>query len=195
MLCPMGDETLDLNDPRAMRALAHPLRLELLGHLRTDGPATVTMLCDRVDEAPGLVSYHLHQLAKHGFIVEAPELARDGRERWWRSAHARTRWSNADFLDDPERWAAANALQREVLRRYDELLRTYLDEQAAWGEEWNRAATNSDWFLELAPDQLRSMLDEIEQVIARYEDIEPTHGAEQVSVILHAFPRHRRTGG
>lgn len=185
------DRTLDLDDPRAMRALAHPLRLELLGWLRADGPATATMLCDRVDEAPGLVSYHLHQLAKHGFIVEAPELARDGRERWWRAAHAYTRWSNADFLDDPERWAAASALQREVLRRYDERLQRFLEEQAAWGEDWNRAATSSDWLLELSPDRLRDMLGEIQEVIDRYREAVADPDAELVSLILHAFPRRR----
>lgn len=197
ILCDMGDSdsTFQLDDPRVMRALAHPLRLKLLGQLRAEGPATATVLCDRLDEAPGLVSYHLHQLAKHGFIEEAPELARDGRERWWRAAHERTSWSNADFLDDPERWAAATALQREQLRRYDERLQTFLDEQSAWGEDWNRAATNSDWLLRLSPGQLRDLLGELEQVIARYEQLEPDDGSETVGLILHAFPLRRPSQG
>ena len=42
-------------------------------------------------------------LAKHGFVVPAPELERDGRERWWRAAHDMTSWRSEDFLDDPER--------------------------------------------------------------------------------------------
>lgn len=87
------------------------------------------MLADHTDEAPGNISYHLSKLAEHGFIVEAPELARNGRERWWRAAHASTRWSNADFLDDPERHVAAAALTRAVLDRYREQIDRYVAEE------------------------------------------------------------------
>lgn len=171
-----------------MRALTHPLRLRLLGLLRTDGPATATQLCAQVDEAPSLVSYHLRTLAEHGFIEEAPELARDGRERWWRAAHERTSWSTAEFLDDPERWAAATALQRQVLQRYDERIERFLAEQAGWGRAWAEAAESSDELLKLSPGQLRRMLDELWEVIDRYQAFEPEEGAERVAVILHAFP-------
>ena len=63
-----------------MRALAHPTRLRLLGELRVRGPQTVGMLSDIVDDAVGSVSYHVSKLAEHGFVVEAPELARNRRE-------------------------------------------------------------------------------------------------------------------
>src|SRR5215207_7054641 len=33
------------------------------------------------------MSFHLRQLAKYGLVVEAPEHARDGRDRVWRAAH------------------------------------------------------------------------------------------------------------
>ena len=39
-------------DDRALRALAHPLRLRILSLLRHDGPATATLLAARLDEAP-----------------------------------------------------------------------------------------------------------------------------------------------
>jgi DNA-binding transcriptional ArsR family regulator len=69
-------------DVTAVRALAHPLRLRLLDLLRFDGPATATMLAGRVEESSGSTSYHLRQLARHGFIEEVAK--RDGgRERWW----------------------------------------------------------------------------------------------------------------
>ncbi|MFD6716591.1 helix-turn-helix domain-containing protein, partial [Micromonospora chalcea] len=72
-----------VSDPRAMRALAHPTRLRLLGELRLRGPQTVGMLSERTGEAVGSVSYHVGKLAEHGFVTEAPDLARDRRERWW----------------------------------------------------------------------------------------------------------------
>ncbi|MFD6666158.1 helix-turn-helix domain-containing protein, partial [Micromonospora chalcea] len=71
-----------VSDPRAMRALAHPTRLRLLGELRLRGPQTVGMLSERTGEAVGSVSYHVGKLAEHGFVTEAPDLARDRRERW-----------------------------------------------------------------------------------------------------------------
>ena len=52
-----------------------------------------------------MASYHLRQLASHGFIEEAPELAEDGKQRWWRASHERTSWSTVEFLDTPERVA------------------------------------------------------------------------------------------
>jgi len=187
--------THHLDDPRAMRALAHPLRLRALGQLRHDGPATATMLAERLDEAPALMSYHLRQLAAHGFIEEAPELARDGREHWWRAAAERTSWSTADFLDSPERRAALNALRREVYRRYDERLGTYLSEETAWGEDWVDAAGSSDYVLELDPDGLRALSAELSAVLDRYqrEPPQPAGTPEHVAVIFHAFPVRRST--
>ena len=67
---------------------------------------------------PALASYHLRQLGRYGFVVEDPELARDGRERWWRAAQARTSWDSAAFLDTPDRIAALSSLHREQFLAY-----------------------------------------------------------------------------
>jgi DNA-binding transcriptional ArsR family regulator len=187
----MERRTKWLDDPRQMRALAHPLRLELLGRLRIDGPATASTLADAVGEAVALVSYHLRQLAAHGFLEEAPELARDGRERWWRAAHDVTSWRGKDFLGTPERRAAADALQREVLRRYVATIETYLAEQPAWGEEWVDAADNSDLVLTLSVDELRALRDELHAVLERYRQEGGKSGGDvqRVHAILHLLPR------
>ena len=68
----MGDaEHCAEPDPvRAIRALSHPLRVRLLDLLRFDGPSTATLLARRVGESSGATSYHLRQLARHGFIEE-----------------------------------------------------------------------------------------------------------------------------
>src|SRR5690606_35719062 len=65
---------------------AHPIRLKILGILRTDGPATATTLAGRLALNTGATSYHLRQLAAYGFIVEDTGRGH-GRERWWRAAH------------------------------------------------------------------------------------------------------------
>src|SRR5262245_33640111 len=75
--------TGDPDEVRAVRALAHPLRLELLDMLRFDGPSTATLLARRTGESSGATSYHLRQLARYGYVEEAPATG-GGRERWWR---------------------------------------------------------------------------------------------------------------
>ena len=186
-----ADRSLHLTDPRAMRALAHPTRLRVLGELRVRGPQTVGGLSDLLDEAPGSVSYHLGTLAKHGFVVEAPELARDRRERWWRAAHESTRWSASELLGDPERRAAMEVLQRTVLGRYVEQLEDYLHRQPALPQEWVGAATISDAVLHLTADQLAELRDELHALAARWQQRSDAGapGAHDVVLQYQAFRR------
>lgn len=184
--------TARLTDPRQMRALAHPLRLRLLGELRLEGPATATLLAERIGEGVSLVSYHVRQLATHGFVEEAPELAHDGRERWWRAAHQRTSWSNVEFLDAPERVAAAQALEAQLARSHAEAVAAWLDEAPTWGRAWIDAADMSDWVVELTPKELKAMRAELAAVIERYAQLDPSPDAERVEAIVHLFPMPRR---
>jgi len=183
--------TLRLSDPRAMRALAHPLRLRLLGELRLRGPQTVGMLGAVVGEAPASVSYHLGTLASHGFVEQAPELARDRRERWYRAAHARTSWEPIDALDDPEKRAASDVLRRAILRRYLESLEAYLESEPTLDREWVKGTTSSDSHLHLTAAELRELRADLEQVAERWaQRSDPGRpGARAVSLIYHAFRR------
>ena len=77
---------MEISDPRTIRALAHPLRLDLLQLLGASGPATAAQ-CGRVlGASQASCSFHLRQLAKYGFVEEAGP-GRDRRERQWRIAH------------------------------------------------------------------------------------------------------------
>lgn len=64
-----------------LRALAHPLRLQLLHLLRLEGASTASELGRRLGESSGSTSYHLRVLHRAGMIVESER--RNGRERWW----------------------------------------------------------------------------------------------------------------
>jgi DNA-binding transcriptional ArsR family regulator len=175
--------------PSELRALAHPLRLRLLGLLRTEGPATATALADRLGVSAALASYHLRQLAANGFLEEAPELARDGKERWWRAAHERTSWSTVEFLDTPERVAAEQALGREIVRAQAELAMAWVTGSSTWPAEWVDASDMSDWFLELTPRELRELRGELHDVIERWAGRPRREGAERVVAVLHLYPR------
>ncbi|MBT0773885.1 helix-turn-helix transcriptional regulator [Kineosporia sp. J2-2] len=164
-----GLDTLRLSDPKAMRVLAHPLRITLLGELRVRGPQSVGMLCEIVDEAPGSVSYHVGKLAEFGFVEEAPELARDRRERWWRAVHAYTSWSPSEDLKDPARHQASGELRRTIARRYAEVFEQYLAAEPAMDPDWVRASTTGDAFLHLTLDQMRELQSEVNDLVERWE--------------------------
>ncbi|HWJ42006.1 MAG TPA: helix-turn-helix domain-containing protein, partial [Solirubrobacterales bacterium] len=66
-----GQRTVTLTDPRALRAMAHPTRLELIGLLRRGGPLTATRAARQIGESPASCSFHLRQLAKYGLVEEA----------------------------------------------------------------------------------------------------------------------------
>lgn len=180
-----------LRDPKSLRALAHPLRLQLLGTLRSDGAHSVGQLAELVDEAPGTVSYHVGVLAKFGFVVEAPDRARDGRERWWRAAHSHTEFNPADLLADPEQYGAARALHQMILQGYLVELTAALDAEPTLDREWVAAATHSDSFAYLTAAQLSEFSAELAELSRKWESAsDPARdGAQPVRWILHAFPR------
>src|SRR3954454_12016717 len=100
-LTPAPDDDTVVLDPPRLRALAHPLRVRLLGLLRLHGPSTATRLAARVGDSSGSTSYHLRQLAAAGLVAEDPAHAGGGgRERWWRAVHSSTRLDTFFTGDD-----------------------------------------------------------------------------------------------
>jgi DNA-binding transcriptional ArsR family regulator len=77
-------------DPRTLRALAHPIRLALLGLLRREGPLTATRAGELLGELPASCSFHLRQLARYGLVEEAGGGV--GRRRPWRATARATTW-------------------------------------------------------------------------------------------------------
>jgi len=183
--------TIRLTDPRAMRALAHPLRLRLLGELRMRGPQSVGMLCDLVDEAPGSVSYHIGKLAEFGFVETAPELARDRRERWWRSAHGQTSWDPLETLNDPEQRAAGTVLRRAILQRNTASFEAYLEAEATMEPDWVRGHASGDAFLQLTSEELNELRAELEALTERWQarSAPDRPGVHTVTLMYQAFRR------
>jgi DNA-binding transcriptional ArsR family regulator len=121
-----AENQLELHDPRAMRALAHRVRIDLLRVLGS-GPKTATECAEATGESPQSCSYHLRTLAKHGFVERAE--ARDGRERPWRKVKGGVSWS--PHVDTE----AARALSSTFIAHDFRLLQRYLaDPDDAWPE-------------------------------------------------------------
>ena len=186
--------SIDLHDAGPMRALAHPLRLKILGLLRVEGPQSVGMLAEATGAASGSISYHLSTLAKHGFIVRAPELERDGRERWWRAAHEMTSWRTEEFLDDPERREASDAMRRAVLETYHRELLEAVDAELDLDPEWIAASESSDGGAHLTLEEFRELTADLAAVHEKWwaRRREPAPGTRAVRWITHTFPRSTR---
>src|SRR5436190_21425487 len=80
-------------DAAQLRALAHPLRLQLLEVLHSEGPATASQLARRLGESSGATSYHLRALHRAGMVEEAEQ--RNACERWWQRTPERVFILNA----------------------------------------------------------------------------------------------------
>jgi hypothetical protein len=183
--------SIDVQDPRALRALAHPLRGRLLGVLRLEGPATATQLGYRLGESSGSTSYHLRQLAAYGFVEEV-EGQGTARERWWRARHRLTSW-RADEITAQEGGAEVEdeliRLQVDVRGR---VLRAWQAQRSDLGPAWTAAASLNDHALRLRPDQARALADELNAVVERWmhehpSDV-PADGTELVSVFTDLVP-------
>lgn len=73
-----------ISDPRALRAIAHPTRSRILSELSAAGTARAADLARDLGIPANQASFHLRQLAKYGLVEEAPDQARDRRDRVWR---------------------------------------------------------------------------------------------------------------
>jgi DNA-binding transcriptional ArsR family regulator len=186
-----GESTYELDDPRALKALAHPLRGKLLAALRVDGPATASSLGRRYGESSGATSYHLRVLARYGFVEDDPEHSDAGRERWWRAAHTTTTFWPGTLLEErPEAAEVAREFMRRVGWDYGRYLQRFAEELEDWSPAWRDAVVISDRFMHLSVGQLASLRDELEATLRRYAALEPDDDDnERVVVALQAFPQ------
>lgn len=184
-------EIRQVTDSRVLAAMAHPLRRRLLNVLKVDGPSTASALSARTGQAVGNVSHHLRALAAAGLIEEAPELARDRRERWWRRTPGAVRWSSADFAGDEAAEAVERAAQSLNLDTQLGFLRAW---NAAPDEEkarWPRGPFSVDSWLRLDDDELAEFSAQLLALIRRWADREtPEDGRPRgpVFVFAHGIP-------
>lgn len=121
---------LKLTDPKAIRALAHPVRWALLEALGQAGTLTATQASEMLGESPANCAFHLRTLAKYGFVEEAG--GGRGRERPWRQTYDGMSWRTR--TDDPQATQAAEALDQVWLDRSLARARQGLTAMSKWPE-------------------------------------------------------------
>jgi DNA-binding transcriptional ArsR family regulator len=173
-----------------LRALSHPTRLKMLMQLRLDGPATATQLAQHLKLNTGATSYHLRQLAEHGFIEEDAERG-DARDRWWKAAHESTR-ADLDARTSEEEAESSEAYLHTVALMYTETLLQHADERRYLPAPWRSASTTSDWHVRLTPERAEQLVRALMALIDEWnedEDAHDTPGTGDFVINLNAFPR------
>ena len=165
-----------------MWAMAHPLRLEILG-LLVEGPATASILARRLGESSGTTSYHLRLLARAGAVVEDPELG-TRRERWWRRPDPFVLVPTDDDLE-------GRAITARILGLFfarDEQARRHLVTRDV-GAAWRASAFVGNWFLELTPEEADALAQRLVALVHELRaERDPTSGATRALASLSVLP-------
>ncbi|MFE3788074.1 winged helix-turn-helix transcriptional regulator [Streptomyces goshikiensis] len=171
-----NDQTFDTSE----ELREHDVRTALLDLLAEVGTVTATEAATRLGHSSGLCSFHLRQLARHGYIEEAPHSG--GRARPWRLKQS------------------APAANGPIEERFGDLARGLEDE--SW-QRWltQRDEAPSEWRHDeafsavayLTPEEMRRVADVIRRALAPYQDREQRplarpDGARPVALITRLFP-------
>jgi DNA-binding transcriptional ArsR family regulator len=186
----------EVNDPRSLRALAHPVRMALLEAVAIEGPLTATQAGEIIGESATTCSFHFRQLAKYGFVEDAGEPG--ARERPWRLA--------ADGMTAPTRTGdaevdvAAAAMIDVFLERCFERVRTWNRRRSLYSAEWDDASGMGEYVAFVTVDELKALRAEIQPILLRYWDRinDPASrppGAEPVEILMFVHPLRPPKGG
>ena len=172
-----------ITDPLTVRALAHPLRLDLLEALVTLGPSTAARCGRHLGVSQASCSFHLRQLAKYGFVEEAAG-GQDRRERVWQLTDVEQSWRSGPATDQLDRVFA----QREA----DRVL-GWTGRRAAEPAHWQDAAFLGGASLPVTADELLEIRQQLwsvlEPYVARVTDGAPRpEGARFVRLLLAGTP-------
>ena len=176
-----------ITDSRVLAAMAHPLRRRILDVLRVDGPATASALAERTGQAVGNISHHVKVLAECALVQQAPELARDRRERWWQLVPGGTRWRSSDFGGDAASEAIERAATSLVLDRQLGYVRAWDDAPQEQRSAWPEGPFTTQTWLRLTDDELSEFGAEVIALSHRWgERTAPDDGRERKPVLFFA---------
>jgi DNA-binding transcriptional ArsR family regulator len=181
---------IEITDPRTLRALAHPARMEIWQFLGLEGPATATGCAEVTGLSPSACSYHLRTLAQYGFVEEDLASAADGRQRPWRA-----RILSFSVPDSPGTAPATRVagrwLDETVCAQAEELRDKYLERQSDYTATWQAALGRVNDVLHVSPEELSALRTRLIEVFGEYRRLsknERPPGAQRVQVLVALIP-------
>lgn len=183
-----GDRVLDGG---ALRALAHPIRVQIYDILSQYGPQTASTLATLTGESSGATSYHLRALAKQDLIRELEDRG-TGRERWWERPKGGIAFGyNDDVINTPSARAAAQVVVREFQRRRHEQLMRFEERIEDEPVQWRDGALSSTGTARLTAAQMSELTLKLQTLIDETVDAyreQQGDGVRPVTIRADVFP-------
>lgn len=150
---------LVFDDPRMIRAIAHPARIAVVETLYGGVEALTASECaELAGLSASAMSYHLRALEKWGVIERAPARP-DARERPWRAAADSLRVTAGDRLSGGDRADLLAASVERLRRGMDARVR---DEPEP---EWHGATSLTTQAAWLTPEEARKLDEHIQAIL------------------------------
>lgn len=159
--------TRTVDDPLALRALAHPLRLKLQGLVAREGSLTAADAARQLGISHALASHHLRQLAKYGFIEPAD--APDSRAHPWRATSTSMQFEPAE----PDAQAPADFIDRYAVEQAASQLAEWQQRRDHEDPRWAELAGATSGLLYLTPDELSQVLQAWSAIVGPLIDRRP----------------------
>lgn len=158
-----SQESLTTSDPAMLRALAHPLRIEILAILDEIGEATASEIATRTGQTVANCSFHLRSLEKAGYVERAEPR---GREKPWRSAH-RKRSIEPD-PDDATAVRQSGVISAGYVQHEAARLTEFLTDPRPLPPEWVRAVTVSTAGLWATAGEMEQLSHDVLALLERF---------------------------
>lgn len=183
-----ADRSFDLD---TLKAFAHPMRVQIFDILSQYGPATASGLAERLGESRGAISYHLRQLARHGFVREL-EGRGTTRERWWERTPGGINLETTKLATTPAGRIAVQCVMRQWAINREALLHDFVEHGLdRLPERWVDAASTSTANLRLTSEQLKEISAEWMRFSTTFLDRyrgQNLPGSRPVQIQFNAFP-------
>ena len=155
------------DDPRILRAIAHPARNRILSELWASGSLRAADVARILDIPANQASFHLRQLAKYGLVTEAPEEARDKRDRVWKlAAEDGISFRSQDMLAQPG-GSAAMEVYKHNARSWGHLL---VDLSLATGPDDAPEKYTNQGSLRFTQEEVAEFAEEFRQLQNRWRE-------------------------
>lgn len=153
-----------------LKAYAHPLRRQMIRLFARREHLRAADVAEDLGVAPNSASFHLRVLADAGLIEEAPEHARDRRDRVWKSR------KGSINLGGPEHPVPDEALGTAMVRSLAEDHQEMMARVVAWTPEYlsGRAteihAAFSQRMVRLTESEFDAVMERVQEVITEAVD-------------------------
>ncbi|MCW2610308.1 MAG: hypothetical protein QOC93_1874 [Actinomycetota bacterium] len=185
-----ADDGVVIDDPRAIRALAHPARLVILDFLSGGEPATATECARVCGLSPSATSYHLRALAKWRLVREA-ESRGDARERLWQATGGGFS-TRAGFGAPGGVGAAQQVMLRYAQSSADQRMERWLTTAPQEPTAWQEAAHVSSSRILVTAEELEQLSVRVTELLRPYKRSNrpgsAPAGSRTVLVNLRMFP-------